>query len=230
VINLDMIAWNTSGSTPEFDLHALPSVPGSMEIAEVFQDIVQTYGLNLIPTMGNPFISASDHASFLRFGFPAILASEDGNDFNPYYHSSGDSLYNIPDFEYYNETIKASLGTLAQMGCLVENGWGIIEGVVAEKSSKTPIPNASISLNNPDWDYSFNTYTDEEGYYQLSILEGWHNLTVDGIGYTAANYAGLYITNGQSLNINIELEPNNEKTIFLPLSISSPHDPLPGCP
>ena len=230
VINLDMIAWNTSGSTPEFDLHALPSVPGSMEIAEVFQDIVQTYGLNLIPTMGNPFISASDHASFLRFGFPAILASEDGNDFNPYYHSSGDNLDSIPDFEYYTEAVKASLGTLAQMGCLVENGWGIIEGVVAEKSSKTPIPNASISLNNPDWDYSFNTYTDEEGYYQLSILEGWHNLTVDGIGYTAANYAGLYITNGQSLNINIELEPNNEKTIFLPLSISSPHDPLPGCP
>jgi hypothetical protein len=230
VINLDMIAWNTPDSPTEFDLHAVSSVPGSMEIADVFQDIVQTYGLNLIPTMGNPFISASDHASFLRFGFPAILASEDGNDFNPYYHSSGDSLYNIPDFEYYNETIKASLGTLAQMGCLVENGWGIIEGVVAEKSSKTPIPNASISLNNPDWDYSFNTYTDEEGYYQLSILEGWHNLTVDGIGYTAANYAGLYITNGQSLNINIELEPNNEKTIFLPLSISSPHDPLPGCP
>ncbi|MES0360345.1 MAG: M28 family peptidase [Anaerolineales bacterium] len=230
VINLDMIAWNTPDSPTEFDLHALPSVPGSMEIAEVFQDIVQTYGLNLIPTMGNPFISASDHASFLRFGFPAILASEDGNDFNPYYHKVGDNLDNLPDFEYYTEAVKASLGTLAHIGCLVEDGWGTIEGVVTENNSMTPIPNTSISLNNPDWDYTFGTYTDEEGYYQLSVLEGWHNLTADGIGYTAANYAGLYITNGQSLNINIELEPTNEKTIYLPLSISSPHDPLPGCP
>ena len=167
VINLDMIAWNTSGSPPEFDLHALPSVPGSMELAEDFQEVIQTYELNLIPTLGNPFISVSDHASFLRFGFPAILASEDGNDFNPFYHSPDDDLESIKDFEYYTEAVKASLGTFAHMGCLVENGWGIIEGVVAEKSSKTPIPNASISLNNPDWDYSFNTYTDEEGYYQF---------------------------------------------------------------
>ena len=230
VINLDMIAWNTAGSPPEFDLHAVPSVPGSAEIAESFQEVVQTYGLNLTPTMGDPFISASDHASFLRLGFPAILASEDGKDFNPYYHSSGDNLDNLPDFEYYTEAVKASLGTLASMGCLVENGWGIIEGVVTEKSTNTPIPNAMISLTNPDWGYSFDTYTDEVGYYQLSVLEGWHNLTADGIGYAAANYAGIFSTRDQSLSINIELAPTNEMVIYLPISVSSPPDPLPDCP
>ena len=230
VINLDMIAWNSSGSPPEFDLHALPSVPGSMEIADVFQEIVHTYGVNLIPTMGSPFISASDHASFLRFGFPAILASEDGNDFNPFYHSFGDDLDSISDFEYYTEAVKASLGTLAHMGCLVEDGWGILEGVVTENSSKTPIPNASISVNNPDWDYTFNTYTDDEGHYQLSVLEGWHNLTADGIGYAATDYEGVYITKDQSLSINLELELTSEMAIYLPLSTSSPLDPLPGCP
>ncbi len=180
--------------------------------------------------MGDPFISASDHASFLKLGFPAILASEDGKDFNPYYHSDGDNLDNLPDFEYYTEAVKASLATLASMGCLVENGWGIVEGVVTEKNTNTPIPNATISLTNPDWGYSFDTYTDEVGYYQLSVLEGWHNLTADGIGYAAANYSGIFSTRDQPLSINIELESTTEMVIFLPISVSSPPDPLPDCP
>jgi hypothetical protein len=229
VINLDMIAWNTAGSLPEFDLHAVSTVPGSMEIAESFQEVVQTYGLDLIPTLGNPFISASDHASFLKLGFPAILASEDGADFNPYYHSSGDNLDNLPDFEYFTEAVKASLGTFASIGCLVEEGWGTIEGVVTEKISNLAIANAIISITNPNWDYTFTTHTDEEGYYQLSVLEDWHDITVDGIGYAAAAQTGIYSIRDQSLTINFELDKANETAIYLPLSGSSRLKPT-GCP
>ncbi len=230
VINLDMIAWNTSGSPPEFDLHALTSVPGSMEIADVFQEIVHTYGLNLIPTMGNPFISASDHASFLRFGFPAILASEDGNDFNPFYHSPGDSLDNIPDFEYYTEAVKASLGTLAHMGCLIEDGWGTVTGRVTENVTKEPITGATISLYNPEWDYTFSTRSDSDGYYQLSALDGWHDIYADGIGYAPATYSGLYVTGDQSLIFDLELEETSETAIYLPMAGNGLPIAPPGCP
>jgi len=230
VINLDMIAWNTSASSPEMDLHALSSIPGSMEIADVFQDVVSTYSLNLTPTLAVPVTSSSDHSSFWRKGYPAILVSEDSDDFNPYYHSADDRLDNLQDFNYYTEMIKASLATLAHMGCLVENGWGTVTGRVTDNDTKEPITGAAISLYNPQWDYTFSTRSDSNGDYQISALDGWHDIYADGIGYALVTYSGLYVTGDQALNFDLGLEAISETATFIPLIGNGNQNSPPGCP
>jgi hypothetical protein len=230
VINLDMVAWNTPQSPPEMDLHALTTIPESGQISSIFKQTVSTYGLGITPTDADPVVSRSDHASFWSYDIPAILVSEDIADFNPNYHSAQDTLGNLQDMDYFTDMIKASIGTLAQMGCLVENGWGTIAGVVTDDSTLLPIPNASVSLHNPEWGYTFNTRTDQNGTYQISALQGNHDLRVDGVGYTARDYFALSITRDQTLNSDIKLSPIDEQIIFLPISANVSNLPPDGCP
>jgi hypothetical protein len=229
VLNLDMIAWNTTDSAPEMDLHALPSIPGSSEMADVFQEVVSAYGLQISPTAADPITTRSDHSSFWRRGYPAILVTEDMDDFNPYYHSVDDLLDNIQDFDYYAEMIKASLGTLAHLGCLVEDGWGTVSGIVTDQTTQLPIPGTAVSLTNPEWGYTFYIRTDENGAYQFSALQGWHTLTADNFGYRVDS-SEIYVTQNQSLTVNLELMPANETAIYLPLAGNGIQISPPGCP
>jgi hypothetical protein len=123
VLNLDMIAYN-SDTQPTVNLFANSSVPGSTEISILFQDVVQVYDINLDPELyvDNSLGNRSDNKSFWDEGYPAILAIEDYyGDFNPYYHSTSDTLANI-DLSYYTQFVKASVGTFAHMaGCLIAN-------------------------------------------------------------------------------------------------------------
>lgn len=229
VLNLDMIAWNTTDSAPEMDLHALPSIPGSSEMAVIFQEVVSVYGLQISPTAADPITTRSDHSSFWRLDYPAILITEDFDDFNPYYHSAEDRLDSFQDLDYYAEMIKASLGTLAHLGCLVDNGWGTVNGIVTDHITQLPIPGAELSLTNPEWGYTFNTRTDQGGNYQLSALHGWHNLTVDDLGYRVDS-SQVFITQNQSLTVNLELIPANEIEMYLPLAGNGIQISPPGCP
>jgi hypothetical protein len=229
VLNLDMIAWNTTDSAPEMDLHALSSIPGSSEMADVFQEVVSAYGLQISPTTADPITTRSDHSSFWRRGYPAILVTEDMDDFNPNYHSADDLLENIQDFNYYAEMIKASLGTLAHLGCLVEDGWGTVSGIVTDQTTQLPIPGAAVSLTNPEWGYTFNTRTDQSGNYKFSALQGWHTLTADDFGYRVDS-TEIYVTQNQSLTVNLELMPANETATYLPLAGSGLPIPQLGCP
>jgi hypothetical protein len=229
VLNLDMIAWNTLDSAAEMDLHALSSIPGSSEMADVFQEVVSAYGLQISSTAADPIITRSDHFSFWRLDYPAILVTEDLDDFNPNYHSADDRLDNIQDFDYYAEIIRASLGTLAHMGCLVEDGWGSVNGIVTDQTTHLPNPSAAVSHTNPEWGYTFNTRTDQNGAYQFSALQGWHNLTADDFGYRV-NRSEIYVTQIQSLTVNLELVPINETAMYLPLAGNGLPIPQPNCP
>jgi hypothetical protein len=230
VLNLDMIAWNTPETAPEMDLHALSTIPESSHMASVFQEVVTTYDLQITPTLADPIITRSDHASFWNLDIPAILVTEDGDDFNPNYHSANDRLNTFQDFDYYTEMIKASLGTLAQIGCLVETGWGDISGIVTDQNTHLPLPNASVTLHNPEWGYTFYTQTEQKGEYQISALQGSHSLSADGINYAAAANSGLMITHDQSTTMDIELAPLDERLIYFPLSTKAPNQPPAGCP
>jgi hypothetical protein len=114
VLNLDMISYNTIGSARGIDLHANQSVPGTLVIADLFDDAVDAYGLNLIPQIIPIGIGASDHASFTDYGYSAILGIEDLSDFNPRYHTTGDQLQ-YADMGYYVEFVKASVATVGHM-------------------------------------------------------------------------------------------------------------------
>ena len=120
VLNLDMIGWDAIEG-PDIDVHADQSVAGSMELAQLFAGVVEAYDLQLVPEVVPDGIGASDHASFWRYGYAAILGIEDyvpsRHDFNPYYHTDQDQLDAL-DLEYLVEYAKAAIGAFAHMGCL----------------------------------------------------------------------------------------------------------------
>jgi len=229
VINLDMIAWNTPGSPKEMDLHAVSSIPGSVDLATAFQDLVSEFNLDLVPEMANPVTSRSDHASFWNYNYPAILVSEDFEDFNPHYHSVDDDLESLQDFDYFTEMVKASIGTLAKIGCLVEDGWGTLSGIVVSSETLAPVPGASIALHNPQWGFTWYTHSDDTGSYQFNTPAGWHTLSVDGIGYNRQERE-VSIVQNQTQDQDFTLLAADEESIFFPLSTNS-HPFVPqGCP
>jgi Zn-dependent M28 family amino/carboxypeptidase len=83
-LNLDMIAWNTPDSPETIYLGYRSSVPGSHELALLFNDVVGAYNIPLLPTIGTGYDGSSDHTSFLDQGYPAVLGIEGNDDFNPY--------------------------------------------------------------------------------------------------------------------------------------------------
>jgi hypothetical protein len=119
VLNLDMIGYDAGGPF-NARLYARSSIPGSMDIGNLFINVVQTYGINLEPTLYLSGGSESDNQSFWNEGFAAILGIE--GDFNPNYHQTDDTLANL-NMEYYTAFVKASVGTFAHMtGCLMDDG------------------------------------------------------------------------------------------------------------
>jgi len=229
VINLDMIAWNTPSSPPEMELYAHPSVAGSVELANLYQEVVAAYGLELNPQPGSPVTSLSDHASFWRYGIPAILAIEDLDDFNPYYHTRDDRLENL-DLVFEAEMIKASLATLAHLGCLVEEGWGTMAGTATDSTTGQPIAGASISLFNPAWGYTFYTASDGNGDYSLAALAGVHTLSFDAVGYAPRTAPNVTVIKDQTTLQDTALVPVEESANYLALVNAGTKEPLPGCP
>ena len=114
VLNLDMIGFNTAGSDPGIDLHANASIPDSVQLAQLFSDVVEAYGLDLEPEIVENGTSASDHASFWDYGYTAILGIEDLEDFNPRYHTTGDQLQYL-DMAYFADLVKASVATFVHV-------------------------------------------------------------------------------------------------------------------
>ena len=125
VLNLDMVAYNTQGSQKDMDLHADEAgVPGSMDLAHLYVDVINAYNLDLVPNIWEDGLTASDHSSFWDYGYSAILAIEDWDDFTPYYHTQSDLLQTL-DMTFYVEFVKASVAAFAHMGVLYDDLSGV---------------------------------------------------------------------------------------------------------
>jgi len=114
VLNFDMIAYDGNGDG-KLGVHC-GSPSGNQALANVFISTISDYGLELVPQkIVSGASSASDHASFWDWGFPAIMGIEDFGDFNPYYHSSGDRVFafNVP---YYVDFTKAAVASISILG------------------------------------------------------------------------------------------------------------------
>ena len=123
VFNMDMIGYNKLGG-PVLEIHTRPQSNPSgyandMVVAGKFTQSVSLYGLGstLTPVIIPDGIPYSDHDSFWSYGYPAVLAIEDENDFNPYYHESSDRRQYL-DMNYYTNFAKASLASLAHLASL----------------------------------------------------------------------------------------------------------------
>ncbi len=193
-LNLDMIAWNTGGSSPDIDLHASSSLPPTLALAQLFADVVDAYDLNLIPEIKPNGTGASDHASFWDYGYTAILGIEDMSDFNPYYHTVNDDMDNFQDWPYYVEFVKAAIGTYAHMsGCLIPSGIGALDGHVTAAGSGAPIAGATVTAED-EAGHSFPATTDPGGYYTRTLLAGTYTVTAEAYGYLPATVGSVVVT------------------------------------
>jgi hypothetical protein len=229
VINLDMIAWNTPGSPRVMNIQANAMQPATLNLANFYQSVVTAYSLGLSPLITSRGTANSDQASFWGYEVPAILAIEDLNDFNPNYHTTDDQLSNLGDLTYFTEMVKASLASLAHLGCLVEDGWGTVTGTITDQHSGLPVANASVAFSNPSWDYLRSTLSQADGSFNLDLVSGLHTLRVDAPGYAPQVISNVNVTQGELTDQDIVLQPQIEWPIFLPLYIRGTVNPPPGC-
>jgi hypothetical protein len=181
VINMDMIAWD-GNSDNLAEIHT-KNIANSVALKDSMLMVNSNYSIGIQPSVINPGITASDHASFWNHGITAILLIENYyGDFNPYYHTSNDLIahYNFP---YYEKCSKLSIGTLALMA-KAENV------VPVELTSLTGSWNgANVTLN---WETAteLNNYgfeiekkTESTGWYSIGFVNG------NGTRQTPSNYS-----------------------------------------
>jgi len=113
VVNLDMIGYN-SDQYEVAGLHTRPGNAGDLGIAGLFASVIQAYDINLTPEIVQDGERFSDHSSFWDYGYSAILAIEDYDDFTPEYHHITDTIGTL-DFSYMADFIRAAVGTIAHL-------------------------------------------------------------------------------------------------------------------
>lgn len=207
-LNLDMIAWNTLDSSPDIDLVFNSSLRPTRDLAQLMSDVIAAYNLNLIPQLLNDKSNMypSDHYAFWDYDFPAILAIEDQDDFNPYYHTADDTPANT-NLSYFTEFVKASLATYLHMsGCIIPSGMGTLEGSVTDAESSAPIPNANIDIQD-NAGHTFVTQTDLNGDYTQRLMSGTYTVTASANGYLPVAVSGVTVLTNQVTTQDFSLEP-----------------------
>jgi len=122
VLNMDMLGWDGKDG-PTMRIHTRPkaTAPGDIEIATAFMDVVSVYSISITPILTSYGMNASDHGSFWDFDYDAVCIIEDdgdaygrGQDFNPYYHTTNDTLSKL-NLPYFTNLVKAVIGTAAHL-------------------------------------------------------------------------------------------------------------------
>lgn len=116
VFNMDMIGYD-SDDNGVFEIQVPDE--NSLRLAELLMATTNHYGVALAPEVPNEAPPWSDHASFARQGYPAVLLIEDTElgeteDFNPYYHTRGDTLEAV-NLSYAKRIVQALVGAVAQL-------------------------------------------------------------------------------------------------------------------
>ena len=191
-LNLDMIAYNTLASPPGIDLLYNPNMAPTLQLANLYADVVDTYNIGLVPHILTSLGGGSDHSSFWHFGYNSILAIEDQGDFNPYYHGPGDTSSNN-DLDYFTNFVKASIATYAHMsGCLIAPGW--LDGHVTAAGTGDPLAGVEITTV-PSLD-GIQAITDPNGYYTMTLPANTYTVTAALNGYTPQSVEAT-VTSGE---------------------------------
>lgn len=113
-INLDMIAWD-GNFDDRSEIHVRP-IANSIQLATIAEKANSEYSIGLNLEIVNPGSSNTDHAPFWSNNLSSIGISEEyQGDFNPFWHTLGDSLgnFNIPYYERNARLAIATFTTLA---------------------------------------------------------------------------------------------------------------------
>lgn len=113
-LNGDMFAY-TLPNRDSCSVIGKPSNPNCAPLVDYFIQCAQAY-TNLKCQRQVIDRPRSDHASFNRYGYIAIHLRENLNLFNPYYHTTGDTIgAGFNDLNFVTEVVKATLATLASL-------------------------------------------------------------------------------------------------------------------
>ena len=131
VVNLDMLGWD-SNNDGLIDIHT-DAIAESIQLADSIVAWEASYDIGLNPIIYNPGTENSDHSSFWDQGYSAVIFSEAywGGDFNPFYHTSNDTIINF-NLNYFHRLSKLAVATMAYLSLhdsltdTVEEGEGII--------------------------------------------------------------------------------------------------------
>jgi PKD repeat protein len=206
-LNLDMIAWNTIGSDPYINLIYSNSLPPTLDLANLFADVIDAYNLDLIPLLGTG-ISGSDHSSFWLYGYTSILAIEDdlGGDFNPYYHSPNDTPAHT-DPAYFTNFVKASIATYAHMsGCLIPSDQGYLDGHVTAAINGAPLESATVTADD-GLGHTYPSTTNGSGYYTMTLPVDTYTVTVTADGYLPVTVGGVSVISNTVTTQDFALQP-----------------------
>ncbi|NIN01795.1 MAG: M20/M25/M40 family metallo-hydrolase [candidate division Zixibacteria bacterium] len=111
VLNFDMIAWD-GNADDVIEVHC-GDPSENQALADLLIGAISDYGLSLSPEkITSGATDRSDHASFWDWGYPAILGIEDFDDFNPFYHTTGDRV-TIFDTSYYVDFTRAAVAGIS---------------------------------------------------------------------------------------------------------------------
>ncbi len=120
VINHDMISWDYN-IDDVMEIH-VGTRNDSQALGTAFLNAMSTYSISLVPQyITSSATTRSDHASFWNQGYPALLAIEDFQDFNPYCHSTDDTLDKL-DLSYAEEFVQTTVATLAELAEIIPPG------------------------------------------------------------------------------------------------------------
>jgi len=146
VVNLDMIAWD-SNHDDAMEVHA-GTRSNSQALGTAFLDAMSTYGISLAPQyVTSGAATFSDHSRFWDQGYPAMLAIEDFDDFNGYYHKTGDTLDKL-DLDYATEFVQTAVATLAELAEIIPPGVSVEHTGPSMVMSDT-LATLTITYSNP---------------------------------------------------------------------------------
>lgn len=111
VLNFDMVGWD-GDEDRKLQIHAAGE---AVWLAEYIADVARRHNIGIEPDLQIPGTGRSDHVSFRNWGYPAVkIIEEEGEDFNPYYHSKDDVVGQF-NLEYFHEVAGLAAATLASL-------------------------------------------------------------------------------------------------------------------
>ncbi len=200
VINLDMLGYNSTGTTATFEIHTRPGDTGDLAIASLISDTLQAYSLDLIPVLLPDGQRSSDHASFWTQGYPAVMSIEDWTDHTPNYHRTTDQLETL-NLPYYTEMVKAAVASFAHMGCLLD---GQVNGVVRAADGAAPLAGAQVSAWQ-DGRLVRTVETGVDGRYWLPLLAGTYTVKFSSQGYQSSSQESVAVVKNETVTVDGEL-------------------------
>lgn len=156
VVNLDMLGYDKN-SDGKMEIHS-ENIANSLFLGNLIITVNGQNNLSLKPELYNPGSNESDHYSFWRQNFGAVMVSEGiyGGDLNPFYHLPADRIDQINP-SYFAEQGRLALATMATL-------------------ATTGTASKVHDLSKQEWAFQLTVHTNPVGrdfrlYYQLPVNE-----------------------------------------------------------